>query len=75
MDYLKQMPALAPPAGTIPNFINPESRASMVVITSTVCLVLTAVISSLRFYTIVCIKRSFRPDDGEYRPVGIEVKC
>ena len=62
---LTHVPALAPPAGVTSNFINPESRALIVVIPSIVCLVLITVFSLLRFYTNLWIKRSIRAEDSK----------
>ena len=62
---LTQMPALAPPPGVKPNFTNPESQALMVVVTSIICLVLTPIISLLRFYTSLWIKKSLKADDSK----------
>lgn len=66
MDFLYHVPALAPPAGVTSNFINPESQSLMVIISSILCLVLTTVISSLRFYTNFWINRSLKADDSKY---------
>lgn len=64
---LTYVPALTPPAGVTSSFINPESRSLMIVITSIICLVLITIISSLRFYTNLCIKKSIRADDSKYQ--------
>ncbi|KAL9100424.1 MAG: hypothetical protein Q9163_004206 [Psora crenata] len=63
MDSLTHFPALPPPAGVTPNFINPQSQALMVVVTSILCLVFIIIISLLRFYTILWIKKSLKADD------------
>ena len=75
MDPLTHIPALAPPAGVTPNFINPQSQASMVVITSILCLVLIIPISILRFYTNLFIKRSLKVDDSKYQYAHIDSTC
>ena len=65
MNPLAHLPALAPPPGVTPNFVDPESQASMVTITSITCLALIILISSLRFYTNLWIKKSLKSDDSE----------
>ena len=72
MDPLTHFPALAPPAGVIPNFINPQSQALMVIVTSILCLVLIALISLLRFYTNLRIKKSLKADDSKCQEVRFE---
>lgn len=66
MDPLFHFPALAPPAGVTPNFVNPQSQALMVIVTSILCLVLIILISLLRFYTNLWIKKSLKADDSMY---------
>ncbi|KAL6718611.1 hypothetical protein ACLMJK_002845 [Lecanora helva] len=63
MDLLYQVPALAPPPGVRPNFVNPQSQALMVVIASIICFALIIPISLLRFYTNLWIKKSVKADD------------
>ena len=65
MDFLTYLPALAPPPGITPNFINPESQALMVIVACVVCLVLIMPISLVRFYTNLWIKRSLKADDSK----------
>ena len=60
-----QYPALAPPPGVTPNFINPQSQALMVIVTSILCLVLLILISLLRFYTNLWIKKSLKAEDSK----------
>ena len=66
MDPLTHVPILPPPAGVTSNFINPQSQALMVIVTSVLCLVLIILISLLRFYTNLWIKKSLKADDGKY---------
>lgn len=68
MNPLKHTPALAPPRGVTPNFVNPQSQALMVVVTSSICLILIIIISSLRFYTNLWIKKSVKADDSKVFP-------
>lgn len=67
MDPLTYFPALVPPAGVTPNFINPQSQALMVIVTSILCLVLIIFISLLRFYTNLWIKKSLKADDSRFQ--------
>lgn len=64
---LTHVPGLPPPAGITSNFFNPESRSLMIIVTSILCLVLITLISSLRFYTNIWIKRSLKADDSKYQ--------
>ena len=67
MNPLTHFPALPPPPGVTPNFINPQSRALMVIVTSVLCLVLIILISLMRFYTNLWIKKSLKADDSTYQ--------
>ena len=67
MDLLYHVATLAPPAGVTPNFIDPQSRASMVIVTSIVCLGLLIIVSLLRFYINIGIKKSLKADDSKYQ--------
>ena len=67
MDILYHIPALAPPPGVTPNFINPQSQALMVIVTSVLCLAFIIPISLLRFYTNLWIKKSLKADDSKYQ--------
>ena len=59
------IPALFPPLGVTPNFKNPESRGSEVIITSVICLTLMTLFVCMRFYTKIHIKRVVTWDDCE----------
>lgn len=72
MDPLTHFPALVPPVGVTPNFINPQSQALMVIVTSILCLVLIILISLLRFYTNLWIKKSLKADDSQYQSVRFD---
>lgn len=74
MDPLTHFPALAPPAGVTPNFINPQSQDLMVIVTSILCLVSITLISLLRFYTNLWIKKSLKADDSKYQQVRFDAK-
>lgn len=66
-NFLYHVPALVPPPGVTSNFKNPESQSLMVIITSILCLVLISIISTLRFYTNLWIKKSLKADDSKYQ--------
>ena len=57
------LPALAPPAGVVPNFTNPESKGPIFVIVGTILLVLMVVFLSNRIYTKSFIVRKLSWDD------------
>lgn len=66
MDPAYHIPALAPPAGITSNFTDPESQASIVSVSCILCLVLIIALSSLRFYTNLWVKKSFKADYSMY---------
>lgn len=66
MSPITILSALAPPPGVTPNFTNPQSQALMVIVTSIICLVLITIISLLRFYTNIWIKKSMNADDSTF---------
>ena len=57
------LPALFPPPGVTSNFINPETRASALVITSILCTTLVVFCVAVRFYTKIHIKHAWGLDD------------
>ena len=66
-------PALDPPPGVKPNFIDPVSQANIFIITSSIFLALMVTIFSLRLYVNLWIKRSFGADDGRYQMPATKV--
>ena len=66
MISLSQIPSLPPPPGVTPNFVDPQSRAWIVLTSGIICLVFIAPISLLRFYVNLWIKSSFKMEDGGY---------
>ena len=58
-------PALTPPPGQKSNFINPDSRAFELYLTTGVCLPLILVFASLRFYAKIFIVGKKSWDDRE----------
>ena len=63
IDYA-HTPALPPPPGVTPNFVDPESQANLFVSVTAVCIALMLPIVIMRLYSRVCITRSFAIDDG-----------
>ena len=57
------LPALIPPPGVTSDFVNPETRASALVITSTICITLVVLCVAVRFYTKIHIKHAWGLDD------------
>ena len=67
MGSLNNIPAITPPAGVTPNFVNPESQSLMVIISCISCFVVIISVSLLRFYTNLWIKKSFKADDSKFQ--------
>ena len=63
-------PALAPPAGVIPNFQNPDNLNNFVIPTITLCLTFTTVAVGIRMYTKAFIIRNTALDDCESPSIG-----
>jgi hypothetical protein len=63
---LAKIPVLPPPLGVMPNFVNPENRASILIIISTIFLALLLPFVVLRLYTRIWITRTFGLDDGKH---------
>lgn len=63
---LANIPLLPPPLGVMPNFVNPENRASILIIISTIFLALLLPFVVLRLYTRIWITRTFDLDDGKH---------
>ena len=57
------IPALLPPPGVIPNFINPPSLDLELLIASIVCLTFMGLFAGMRFYTKIAIKNRLGWDD------------
>ncbi len=56
-------PALPPPPGVTPNFVNPESRAGANIALHTTCLTLVTIFFAMRIYTRKFISRWIGWDD------------
>lgn len=67
---LADIPVQAPPPGIVPNFVNPVTRAPIVVRVEAVCLALDWIAFSLRMYSRVKISRSWAWDDGRPTTLG-----
>ena len=66
---LARTPALEPPAGVIPNFVNPESLTTVTVIVMTICISLATVGLGLRVTARFYIDRKLHWDDCGYLSV------
>lgn len=62
-----QFPALTPPTGVIPNFIDPPTRAPATRVVVCVTLALMLGFVSLRIYTRLRVTRTFGADDCKLR--------
>jgi hypothetical protein len=62
---LSKLPALAPPAGVIPNFVNPYSRGPLFVALSAVAIAFMYLFVTARFYGKLLIHRTATWDDRE----------
>lgn len=60
---LDQGPALQPPLGVIPNFIDPENTQSIIIATLAVTLGAATVFTVIRIYTKAFILNSIAPED------------
>lgn len=72
---LAKIPLLPPPPGVTPNFVNPESRCSVLIIVSTICLALLLLFVTLRLYSRIWIARAFGLDDGKDAPFTPKIQC
>jgi hypothetical protein len=59
-------PAIAPPPGVLPNFVDPDTLWRWDVLCMTVCLFFTTVPFVLRCYVRMFIKREWVLEDCEY---------
>lgn len=62
---LAHTPAQAPPPGSIPNFVNPESQGYILIIVIAISFSLMFPVVALRVYSRNWVNRSFGWDDGE----------
>ncbi|KAF2185237.1 hypothetical protein K469DRAFT_665468 [Zopfia rhizophila CBS 207.26] len=61
---------IPPPPGITPNFVDPQSRAHVVIVVIIVCANTSALLTGLRFYTALSIIRHVRIDDYTKYGVG-----
>lgn len=60
------LPALKPPPGVIPNFVNPESNMQFLIVTTTCFTALAGLFVAFRMYTRLYINRSAGSDDCQF---------
>ena len=63
---LSEIPALAPPPGIEPNFVNPPSKGQTLIIFGSLILGLMLLFVGMRIYAKRCIIRQFSWDDREF---------
>lgn len=64
---LAQTPALMPPAGVVPNFINPPGTLEAVTnATMAICFTFTTIFVLVRLLTKYCVDRAFLWEDCQY---------
>lgn len=56
-------PALQPPEGVTPNFVNPENFHTAIIGTIVVCIALTTCLACTRMYTKLIITKTYGWDD------------
>lgn len=61
---ISKLPALAPPHGVVPNFIDPESRAYAVLVGSGILTAITLIFVMLRFYAKAFVTKAIGWEDG-----------
>ena len=62
--FLANISVIPSPDGVTPNFVNPESRASLQITVTSVLLGLMAVLFINRIYVKLCLSRRITWDDG-----------
>lgn len=62
-EQLAQTPAAMPPAGVMPNLIDPPSGAPVLITVSTVLFAIMLVFAALRFYVKLAIRHKMASDD------------
>lgn len=62
-EQLAQTPAAMPPAGVMPNLIDPPSGAPVLITVSTVLFAIMLVFAALRFYVKLAIRHKMAADD------------
>ena len=64
-----KIPALMPPPGVVPNFLNPESHANQTIIACSIVTAAMILFLFARMYTKIHLTRSVGWDDCENLPV------
>ena len=59
-------PAATPPPGVVPNFDNPPSQRTAIIVLQTIFLTLTVLAVSTRVYVRTCIIKLWGAEDSEY---------
>ncbi|KAI2473712.1 hypothetical protein F4781DRAFT_438336 [Annulohypoxylon bovei var. microspora] len=57
-------PALEPPSGVQPNFINPPNHDGVMIGVVTMCLILATIVVFIRTYSKLFVEKKFRLEDG-----------
>ena len=63
MSDLSSQPAIAPPPGVTPSFIDPPSQGYLIVVTVSVCLLCSTLLVLPRIYVSIFTSRTFKWDD------------
>ena len=63
---LDQLPGLKPPAGVVPNFINPDNYQSTIIATLAVCLTVATLVTALRLCSKFFIIKNVALEDCKY---------
>lgn len=75
-EHLADFPALRPPSGIIPNFIDPYTRGPIIVIVGSILIAIMTIFVVGRIYTNMCIHRKLQWGDCR-APVGLQflIQC
>jgi hypothetical protein len=60
------MPALAPPPGVVPNFIDPPTNRAAIFVVFVTCLVIMTLAVAIRMYTKIFMLKKLAIEDCEY---------
>ena len=69
---LSEVPALAPPHGVVPNFIDPESRAPGVIMALGIITAIMLIFVILRMYTKSFVTKAIGWEDGMHMKTSID---
>ena len=64
---MSDQPALAPPPGVVPNFVDPPSQGYLLIVTVATCLTVSTLLVLPRFYLCAFTTRPTKWDDGMLR--------